>query len=133
MKPLSFATFLKLLGVVALIVAVAVLITGCSKKAPVAQAPPPADTQQAQADAPADPAPQAAPALSPDQPPLVRDNGQPDFGALNHVLLHWVASHRRLPANFNDFAATAGVTIPPPPPGKKYIITKKMHIELANN
>jgi hypothetical protein len=132
MKPLPLATFLKLLGVVALTVALAVIITGCRKKTPAAQAPPPADTQQVQADASAGAAPQPAPAPSPNQPPLVQDNGQPDFGALNRVLLHWVASNRRLPANFNDFAATAGVTIPPPPPGKKYVIAKNMHIELAN-
>jgi len=133
MKPLPFATFLKLLGVAALTVAMAVIVTGCSKKTPVAQAPPPTDTSQAQADTPANPAPPAAPALSPDQPPLVKDNGQPDLAALNRTLIHWVVANRRPPASFSDFAATAGVTIPPPPAGKKYIITKKMHIELANN
>jgi hypothetical protein len=42
-----------------------------------------------------------------------------------------MANHR-VPANFDDFAATAGVVIPPPPAGKKYVIRKDMHIELVN-
>jgi hypothetical protein len=37
-----------------------------------------------------------------------------------------------VPANFDEFAATAGVPIPPPPAGKKYFLAKDMHIQLVN-
>jgi len=41
-------------------------------------------------------------------------------------------ANRRVPKNFQDFASTAGVTIPPPPPGKKYMLSNDMHIILAD-
>lgn len=59
-------------------------------------------------------------------------NGQPDLPALQRTLIRWIVGNRRMPTNFEEFAATAGVTIPPPPPGQKYIITSKMHIQLVN-
>ena len=39
------------------------------------------------------------------------------------------ASH--LPTNFEEFAAEQKLTVPPPPAGTKYIISKKWHVELA--
>jgi len=39
--------------------------------------------------------------------------------------------NRRPPKNFEDFAATSGVEIPPPPDGKRYAIDKTMHIILV--
>ncbi len=59
-------------------------------------------------------------------------NGQPDLAALNRDLIRWIVGNRRMPTNFQDFAATAGVTIPPPPPGQKYIIGSNMHVQLVN-
>jgi len=71
--------------------------------------------------------PPAAPA------PAVTPNGEPDLAELNRSLLRWVMANRRKPASFEDFAATANATIPPPPAGKKYSINKStMHIVLVN-
>ena len=65
--------------------------------------------------------------------PTVTPNGEPDLGELNRSLLRWVMANRRKPASFEDFAATANVTIPPPPAGKKYAINSAtMHIVLVN-
>ncbi len=65
--------------------------------------------------------------------PAATPNGEPDLAELNRSLLRWVMANRRKPASFEDFAATANVTIPPPPAGKKYAINKStMHIVLVN-
>ncbi len=64
--------------------------------------------------------------------PAVAPNGEPDLGELNRSLLRWVMANRRKPASFEDFAATANVTIPPPPAGRKYAIDPStMHIVLV--
>ena len=65
-------------------------------------------------------------------PPVVQPNGEPDLAEMNRYLLRWVMRNQRRPNNFEDFAATAGVAIPPPPAGKKYVIGRDMHIQLVN-
>ena len=105
--------------------------TGCKKKAePVAQsiqdsnpvvvvdqAPTPTSIQQP---------------ANPQAPPLVQADGQPDLGELKRDVIRWIVRNRRRPNNFEDFAATAGVPIPPPPAGKKYVLTQDMHVTLAD-
>lgn len=44
----------------------------------------------------------------------------------------WVYQHGRRPANFEEFAASAKVQIPKPPPGKKYTINHRGLISLVN-
>jgi hypothetical protein len=120
---------------IALTFGILVAAGGCSKKAPSAAAPPPPDAPDQSVTASNQPAsPQAVPAPVPGQQPAptVQADGQPDLAALNRALVRWLVGNRRPPKNFEDFAATAGVTIPPPPPGKKFIITKDMHIHLVN-
>lgn len=73
------------------------------------------------------PAPQNVESAATNQVPA----GEPDLAELNRSLLRWVVKNRRPPASFEDFAATSGVTIPPAPPGKKYVLTKDMHIKLV--
>jgi len=51
---------------------------------------------------------------------------------LDRELRKWILRNRRPPKNFEDFAATSGVEIPPPPGGKKYVVDKTMHVVLAN-
>jgi hypothetical protein len=59
-------------------------------------------------------------------------NTAPDLAELDRGLLQWILRNRRRPDNFADFAATAGIHIPPPPKGKKYVIAKNMHIQLVD-
>ena len=40
--------------------------------------------------------------------------------------------NRRVPANFEEFAASANIQIPPPPAGKKYVINSHGLISLVN-
>jgi hypothetical protein len=40
--------------------------------------------------------------------------------------------NRRRPTDWDDFAAHAGVQIPPPPSGKKYVLSKNMRVTLAD-
>jgi hypothetical protein len=113
------------LGLAALVAA-----SGCSKKTSSAT-PAPTPVADAQADAaPSQPA--APPPAQPSASPLVQDDGQPDLSVLNRRLIRWIVGNRRPPKNFEDFAATAGFAIPPPPPGKKYVIAKNMHIQLIS-
>ena len=133
---------IRVLAISALAMGVLVF-AGCSKaKAPVAEAPAAAPTQQnttPSSDAPAatqNPTPiiehsAAAPQQVVSRPAIPVKNGEPDLDELNRALIRWVVGNRRPPANFADFAATAGVTIPPAPPGKKYVIAKNMHVQLV--
>jgi len=56
----------------------------------------------------------------------------PDLAELNRQLRRWIVSNRRPPKSFEDFAANTTYQIPPPPPGKKYVIDPKMHLLLVN-
>ncbi len=126
----------------ALVLGTALFATGCGKsKAPATPTPPApapsaqqADTNQAEASQAAVNTPPAPPEMP--APPTVTTNAAanaaPDLGQMQRALGRWLVSNRRTPANFEEFAATAGITIPPPPPGKKYIITKRMQIQLVD-
>ena len=56
----------------------------------------------------------------------------PNLAELNRQLRRWIVSNRRPPKSFEDFAANTTYQIPPPPPGKKYAIDRKMHVLLVN-
>jgi hypothetical protein len=120
----------------ALVVGAAMFAAGCGKKSekPLSSAAPPLQTTQdtSQPAAPgsavnSQPVPVA---LATNAPGVT--NAAPDFAELRRALARWLVRNRRPPANFEDFAATAGVVIPPPPAGKKYVITKDMHIQLVD-
>ena len=114
---------------VVMVLAAATLFVGCGKKAeqPAAVSQPTNASADAQP-APATPAP-AAPQQAATPSPAA---AEPDLAALNRAIRRWLVANRRVPKNFDEFAATAGVSIPPPPSGKKYILTKDMHIQLAD-
>ena|ERR1035438_6086822 len=117
------------LGLAAL-VAVTLLAAGCHKpKPPAVQAAEEQNTNQAAPDqAPVYQQPtSASPAVVSAQPPAA-----PDLKELNRGVLRWILGNRRRPQNFEEFAATAGVTIPPPPAGKKYALGKDMHVQLVD-
>jgi len=119
-----------------LLASAAIVAAGCSKKSETPSAgntPPMPATQSTSATTPPDPAVNSQPA-----PPLpvtnmaAAPNAAPDLTALNMALRQWLMRNRRTPANFEEFAATAGVAIPPPPAGKKYAITKRMEVVLVD-
>ena len=99
--------------------------TGCGKKATQPAAPQPAPAVES----PAQPTPQPSqPSQSAAQP-----NNQPDLAEINRYLIRWIVGHKKRPATFEEFAATAGVTIPPAPAGKKYAIAANPpKVELVN-
>jgi len=119
--------------VLALLLGVVLATAGCKKKVQAAAPPPPNATAQTDAGNTAPTSPQApVQTLVQPQTALTQPDGQPDLSALDHTLLRWIVANRRKPASFEQFAATAGVAIPPPPAGKKYFIGKDMHIVLVN-
>jgi len=123
---------LRLQSVMAIALALGALVgAGCSKAKKTAAEPPPPtaqEIQQAEIEHKPVPSPTTAAAIA----PLATPNGQPDLAEMNRTMIRWIVGHRRPPANFEEFAATAGTPIPPPPPGQKYIIAKNMHVQLVN-
>jgi hypothetical protein len=113
----------------ALILAAIFYSTGCSKSRPPTAAAPPtsADTNPAAADMPREPVFTPAPvvvAASPD--------GGVDLKQLNHAYVGWIVQTRRSPGTFEEYVAMSGVKVPPPPPGKKFVIDQNGFINLAN-
>ena len=102
--------------------------TGCGKKKSEA---PPVDAQPAAAEAPSPTQPPRSSTEHLAVAPLATPTGEPDMAELNRTLLRWVLGHRKKPASFDEFAASANVPIPPPPAGKKYAIDGSMHIVLV--
>lgn len=47
--------------------------------------------------------------------------------------LHRAMIGRKLSGSFEEFVAISHVQVPPPPPGKKYAISKKWRVVLENN
>ena len=111
----------------ALGVALAFLSGGCKKATPpAAAAPTPAEVQPAADQSPVNHSAATA------APTAAQPAAGPDLGELNRGMIRWIVANRRRPKNFEDFAATANMTIPPPPSGKKYVIDSTMHIQLVN-
>lgn len=116
---------------VAIAAAVAVLFCGCGKKKSPDSATPPAAVETASPSAPA-PSQPATPQIKPPGTSLTQPDGAVDLPELQRTVIRWVVANRRRPNNFEDFAATAGTVIPPPPAGKKFILTKDLHVQMVN-
>jgi hypothetical protein len=61
---------------------------------------------------------------------LTQTNFQVDLPELQRTVLRWVLTHR--PASFEEIAATPGLQIPPAPTGKKFTLTKDLHVLLVD-
>jgi hypothetical protein len=57
----------------------------------------------------------------------------PDLIALNHDYMGWVIQNNRHAKTFEEYVAASGISPPPPPAGKKYVIDKNGFINYANN
>jgi len=120
---------------VAVCASVSLFAVGCSKSAqsPGANAQTPQITNEAAPEANANEAQPASPSQpGATAPATTAKSAEPDLGPLNHALIQWRVQHRRVPANFEEFAASADINIPPPPQGKKYIINGHGLISLVN-
>jgi len=51
---------------------------------------------------------------------------------LTREVRKWIVRHQRPPQNFEEFAASAPVTIPPAPTGKKFALSKQMRVIVVN-
>jgi hypothetical protein len=117
----------QILGV-ALICAIVSFSAGCSKpKSPASSAPTPPTTNATQST----PISQS-PSVNSSAASTDATSAAPDLRPLNRALLEWRMQNRRVPANFQEFAASANIKIPPPPPGKKYIINSSGLISLVD-
>jgi hypothetical protein len=58
--------------------------------------------------------------------------GQVNLTEINRAARFWMFRNRRRPSGWDDFVAHAGVTIPPPPPGKKYALSHDMRVTLVD-
>ena len=115
---------------VALALALPLFCGSCSKKSDSLAGSAPAPTPVPESTTAA---PTAAPTtVASTFAPATATNATPDLRPLNHALLIWIVHNRRHPASFEEFAANAGIQIPPPPPGKKYIIDSSGLISPVN-
>ena len=51
---------------------------------------------------------------------------------LTREVRKWIVRHQRPPQNFEEFAASASVQIPPAPAGKKFALSKQMRVVVVN-
>lgn len=118
---------------IVLFVSVCFLFTdGCSRKSSdTVTVSSQANTKTNQVIETASPAPLAQPSLT--AAPIVQPDGQPNLVELNRVARLWMIRNHRRPTGWDDFAAHAGVQIPPPPPGKKYLLSTDMRVTLVNH
>ena len=56
----------------------------------------------------------------------------PDLTRISLAVRGWLLNHGRPPTNFEEFAATASIPIPPPPAGKKYAFDSHLRVMLVD-
>ena len=105
--------------------AIMIVASGCSRKPGVEN-----NAQTNEVVENTNPVP-AAPS-APISAPIVQAQGQVDMAQLNRVARFWMLRNRRRPTDWDDFVAHAGVQIPLPPPGKKYVLSQNMRVTLVD-
>ena len=129
---LLFVNFNQCGAVILMSLSAAIFLCGCHKKTEVKSPPPEivstpaAPAAPTAASAPAAtishaPVPQALPASS--QAIVANANAEEVAGQLSTELRRYVSYTRTIPKNFEDFIAHDPIKFPPPPAGKKYVIT----------
>ena len=134
----SFAlTKLPVIVITVAIMAAAFLFTGCGKK-PKTQPPaaPPVVKQNATAPNAVQQPEETPTPVAPVVVPSVSTNcytvGAPwNPQQINGRVRGWWTQHGHWPANFEEFAATSGIQIPPPPPGMKYMFDGRLHVRIV--
>ena len=119
----------------ALIWGVAMFATGCGKKesaAPSATTVAPQETATQETAAATAP---SQPGYIPPSPTAMAaaDKGLPVLQQLNRSVIQYRIQNHRNPTSVEEVAAFAGVQVPPPPPGKKYVFNGRGLIVLVDN
>jgi hypothetical protein len=111
---------------VALALAASLSFAGCGKKQTSV-------TPAAPAESNANP-PSASSEMPAPAPVVVSANpaGGVDLKELNHAYVAWIVQHRQAPKSFEEFIKLSGMQVPPPPPGKKYVIDHAGFINFEN-
>jgi hypothetical protein len=113
----------------ALVLGAAMFAAGCGKGNSAGSS---TATPQATESNPSPAAPQAVANAQP-APAANAAAAEPNLQKLNHALILYKAQNHRSPTTFEEFAASANIQIPPPPPGKKYALDGSGFIVLMNN
>jgi hypothetical protein len=110
------------------------IAVGCSKSNSPAPAAPPAAANSPAVSATSAPAPAPTPVATAQPAPAANaTNSLSSLQVLNRTLLGWMIRNRRHPKDFQEFASTANIQIPAPPPGKKYALNGRGFIVLVDN
>ncbi|HEX3625657.1 MAG TPA: hypothetical protein VH280_09545 [Verrucomicrobiae bacterium] len=115
-----------------LLACLAAAVAGCGKastSASTAPSPAPVATTPATPASTA-PVPTAQPMA---QTASTNSAGPTTLQSLNRAMVRWMRANHRRPRNFQEFASTANVQIPDPPPGKKYALNGRGFIILVDN
>jgi hypothetical protein len=119
-------------GCVTLVCAGLLLVAGCGKSNSSASSPPVVPSADA-ANASAAASNVSTPTSFASASATNADDSQTEVQTLNRALLGWMIKNRKHPQNFAEFASTANIEIPAPPPGKKYTLNQRGLIILVNN
>ncbi len=105
---------------------------GCKKSEPV-KGPPPATEVATQQSNVAGPVPQPLPTPATQQTiaPPASGNVDDTLAQLTREL-HRTMIGRKLSGSFEEFVAIRNLKVPPPPPGKKYAISKQWRVVLVD-
>jgi hypothetical protein len=107
------------------------VMAGCGKKQTPGAANPVLDTNVAAASPSTAPAPMQTPAVP--QTLAVPDNANIDATLAELTReLHRTMIGRKLSGSFEEFVAIRNLKVPPPPPGKKYAISKQWRVVLVD-
>jgi hypothetical protein len=116
-----------------LLTSFALATAGCGKaNTPAASATPSQSTVVAATPAPT-PAPTAQPIPMQTVATTSSNNAPTSLQLLNRAMVGWMRQNHRHPQNFEDFASSANIQIPDPPPGKKYALNGRGFIVLVDN
>jgi len=106
------------------------ILSGCSK-APKPMAADPAVPAVAAGQPPAAVVP--VPVHEPVPVPVGGNQPSPQtIHEMEKVLVGYMISQHHRPQSFEEFVAATKIQVPPPPPGKKYVIAQNMHIILVS-
>ncbi|HTV40574.1 MAG TPA: hypothetical protein VMF08_08365 [Candidatus Sulfotelmatobacter sp.] len=119
------------------LVFIAAVAAGCSKSSSQPAPPPPVPTPSADSapvsSTPAPvPVPAPAPMANPSPMTTTNSGSLTTLQILNRAMVGWMRKNGRHPQNFEDFARSANIQIPDPPPGKKYTLNGRGFIVLVD-